>query len=96
MPLEAVVSHGVATQGDWLMKKFQLLQGKIECATRGSACFDLFATADMEFRPGQTLAIPTGVQTVFDPGLRAIIKERSGLALNKYFHEMCIRDSFYS
>lgn len=86
MPLEAVMKYGVASLEDWPMLKFQLLQGRIECATRGSACFDLFATEEVTFEPGQTIAIPTGVFTEFDRGLRAIIKERSGLALKKELH----------
>ena len=64
---------------------FQLLQGRIEMATRGSACFDLFATESVCFEPGQTIAIATGVVSKFSSDLRAIIKERSGLALNKDF-----------
>lgn len=61
---------------------FKLLTGTIEKATRGSAAFDLFATEDVLV--GDTpVAVPTGVRTEFDPRLVAIIKEKSGLSVNK-------------
>ena len=83
MPLIAIRQHGVATYEDWPMFQFELLKGRIEQATPGSD-FDLFSTADATFSPGQTVRVPTGVVTKFDMGLRAIIKERSGMALNKH------------
>lgn len=82
MPAIAVLEHGLA-KFEVLMFHFELIQGRIEQATPGSD-FDLFSTADVTFVPGQTVRVPTGVVTKFDMGLRAIIKERSGMALNKY------------
>lgn len=82
MPARAVREHGLATY-EALMFQFELIKGRIEQATPGSD-FDLFSTAEVTFNPGQTVRVPTGVVTKFDMGLRAIIKERSGMALNKF------------
>src|SRR4051812_33587591 len=65
-----------------MMHMFRLITGKIEKATRHSAAFDLFYSGDQPLILTDTpVAIPTNVRTIFSPGLAAIIKEKSGLAL---------------
>lgn len=69
-----------------MTRRFELLAGKIEKATDGSAAFDLFSIEDQIFEPGMTIGVRTGVLTKFDPQLVCIIKEKSGLALKHDFH----------
>jgi dUTPase len=61
---------------------FELTSGKIQKSTKDSAAFDLFyAGTKPLFIGDRPVAISTGVKTKFTPGLVAIIKEKSGLAL---------------
>lgn len=61
---------------------FKLLAGKIAKATKESAAFDLFYNGTEPLLIGDTpKVIPTGVKTIFSPGLVAVIKEKSGLAV---------------
>ncbi len=76
------------------MKWFKLVEGKIEKATRGSAAFDLFATEDV-LVGDEAVAVKTGVKTEFHPGLVAIIKEKSGLALKGVEVKAGVIDSDY-
>lgn len=73
---------------------FQLLEGKIEKATRGSAAFDLFATEDVDVGDFP-VAVRTGVKTEFHPGLVAIIKEKSGLSVKGLEVKAGVIDSDY-
>lgn len=42
---------------------------------------DLFAAADVELPPGQSVLVPTGLTLEIPPGYEAQIRPRSGLAL---------------
>lgn len=65
-----------------MSKSFTLVSGKLERATKDSAAFDLFYSGDTPIYVGDApVLIPTGVSTIFSPGLVAIMKERSGLGL---------------
>ena len=45
------------------------------------AAFDLYARTPVIIHPGQTLAVPCGIKTQFNPGWFLKIEGRSGLAL---------------
>lgn len=61
---------------------FELTSGKVMRATKDSAALDLFYSGTVPlFITDRVTAIPTGVRSKFTPGLVAIIKEKSGLAL---------------
>ena len=53
-------------------------------ATKGSAGLDLLAAVDapIELKPGQRMAVPTGIAIELPQGFEAQIRPRSGLALN--------------
>ena len=53
-------------------------------ATKGSAGLDLLAAVDqpLELKPGQRMAVPTGVAIELPQGWEAQVRPRSGLALN--------------
>lgn len=61
---------------------FELTSGKVLRATRDSAALDVFYAGSKVLWIGDRVtAIPTGVKSKFSPGLVAVIKEKSGLAL---------------
>lgn len=47
----------------------------------GDAGADIYADADVEIRPGQTVTVPTGVKAIIPGGYRISIVPRSGLSL---------------
>lgn len=48
-------------------------------ATKGSAGYDFFLTADISLAPGETIKIPTGIRAEMDEGWVLKIYPRSGL-----------------
>ena len=48
-------------------------------ATKGSAGYDFFSTADIELKPGETAKIPTGIRVRIDDGWVLKLYPRSGL-----------------
>lgn len=61
---------------------FELRTGKLERGTKDSAALDVFYNGVLPLEIGdKPVAIPTGVKTAFSPGLVAVLKEKSGLAL---------------
>ena len=48
-------------------------------ATRGSAGYDFFSTADIELKPGETVKIPTGIRAEMREGWVLMIFPRSSL-----------------
>lgn len=48
-------------------------------ATKGSAGYDFFLTADLELAPGETAKIPTGIRARIDDGWVLKLYPRSGL-----------------
>lgn len=53
--------------------------------TDGAAGCDIHACLDrdIEIAPGETVLIPTGIATAFDPGIAALVYARSGLAVKE-------------
>ena len=47
----------------------------------GDAAFDLYSVADIELKPGERAAVPTGLIVEIPPGFEGQIRPRSGLAL---------------
>lgn len=61
---------------------FELTTGKVMRATKDSAALDVFYSGDKPlWITDRVTAISTGVTSKFTPGLVAILKEKSGLAL---------------
>lgn len=50
-------------------------------ATRGAAGADVVAAADIELRPGERAAVPTGIAVAVPAGFELQVRPRSGLAL---------------
>lgn len=50
-------------------------------ATAGSAGCDLFATAGLTLRPGETAVLPLDLVIATEPGIEAQVRPRSGLSL---------------
>ncbi|MCI4445861.1 MAG: dUTP diphosphatase [Candidatus Aminicenantes bacterium] len=48
---------------------------------QGDAGMDLFSSVDMTINPGETAAVPTGIQMAIPPGFVGLIWDKSGIAL---------------
>ncbi len=48
----------------------------------GDAAFDLYSVEDMELKPGERAAVPTGLVVEIPPGFEGQVRPRSGLAVN--------------
>ncbi len=75
---------------------FELTSGKIVKATKEAAAFDLFyAGVKPAFIGDRPVALSTGVKTKFSPGMVAVVKEKSGLALKGIEVKAGVIDSDY-
>ena len=50
--------------------------------TKGAACFDFHANADIEIEPGDTVLVPTGLMMEIPEGWELVIRPRSGISLD--------------
>ncbi|MEA1998466.1 MAG: dUTP diphosphatase [Euryarchaeota archaeon] len=76
--------------------KIKSIGGKIpQWKNHGDAGLDLHASESMIIMPGKRVMIPLGIQTEFPPNYVAVIKDRSGLALEGLYTHAGVIDSSY-
>jgi len=61
----------------------------------GDAGLDLFSVVDRELRPGQVLAVPTGVQVAIPAGHVGLVWDKSGISLQGVHRLAGVVDSGY-
>ena len=76
-------------------KKFSSLGRVPTKATPGSACFDIYSSAEVRLRPGETKQIPLDIGFKFSKKLCCRIYPRSGLSLLPTFIGGGVVDSDY-
>ena len=76
-------------------KKFSSLDRVPTKATPGSACFDIYSSAEVKLRPGETKQIPLDIGFNFSKKLCCRIYRRSGLSLLPTFISGGVIDSDY-
>jgi dUTP pyrophosphatase len=53
---------------------------------RGDAGLDLYSSEEVELKPGEYTAVPTGIAVEIPKGFFGLIKDRSGLAVKHALH----------